>query len=381
MDSLPGRTAAGQVQNRLAAIRQKRGLSAAALARAAGIRRQTVYAIEAGSYVPNTLLALALARVLGVTVEELFRLEHPFPSPRRITGVDLLASEASPRPGQAVRLCRVGRRMVGVSLRLMAETVPLADGFTMAGGRAWKAVVADFGPGEECAKRLLIAGCDPAMSILGRHLMREAGIELVAVGGASLQSLKWLKEGKVHVAGIHLHDPKTGEPNLSIVEEWFPQGGYRVFTFAAWEVGWVVARANPKGFHGTADLARRDIVLVNREPGAGCRFRLDELLKREGVTPSKVRGYDRIAYGHLAAVRQIESGQADCCLASQAAARLYGMHFVPLATDRYDLVVPTRFLGARPVHTLFDVLNHSTFQRELEAVAGYDVTQTGVAVA
>ncbi len=60
------------VRTRLQEIRKMRGVSAADLARRAGVSRQTIYAIEDGSFVPNTTVSLQLARALDVTVEEIF---------------------------------------------------------------------------------------------------------------------------------------------------------------------------------------------------------------------------------------------------------------------------------------------------------------------
>ena len=98
-----------RVVNHLAALRLKRGLSAADLAARAGITRQTVYAVEAGNYVPNTLVALRLAQTLGVSVEDLFLLEQPGPAPTSRQEVELLPGDAESRPGQPVQLCRVNR--------------------------------------------------------------------------------------------------------------------------------------------------------------------------------------------------------------------------------------------------------------------------------
>jgi putative molybdopterin biosynthesis protein len=366
-----------QVQNQLAGIRQKRGLSAAALAKQAGIQRQTIYAIEAGNYIPNTLVSLRLAQALEVTVEELFCLERPLSSPHLVPGIDLLSVGQLPRIGQPMRLCRVGKRTVGIPSQMVSETLPLADGVIAKTTGTRKAVVNALHPEEDSNKRLLVAGCDPAMSILGRHLMREAGIELVAAAGSSLQSLKWLKEKKVHIGGSHLRDQATGEPNLPIVKSYFPEGGYKVVTFAAWEEGLVVVKENPKKICGIADLSRKDLVLVNREKGAGSRFLLDELLQKHGIPSSSVCGYEQIAYGHIPAARHVHARQADCCIASHAAARVFGMDFIPLTTERYDLIIPDCFLDLRSVQILLDILNRSAFQRELEAVAGYDMSQTG----
>ena len=59
-----------RVESRLGEIRKGRGVSASDLARRVSVSPQTIYAIEAGSYVPNTEVALNLARELEVTVRD-----------------------------------------------------------------------------------------------------------------------------------------------------------------------------------------------------------------------------------------------------------------------------------------------------------------------
>jgi putative transcriptional regulator len=64
-----------RLSNRIRVARAEHDLSQEQLARAAGVSRQTISSIETGQYCPSTLLAFRLARVLGVRVDELFRLE------------------------------------------------------------------------------------------------------------------------------------------------------------------------------------------------------------------------------------------------------------------------------------------------------------------
>ena len=363
-------------QNMLAKTRQKRGLSAAALAKQVGVQRQTIYAIEAGGYIPNTLVSLRLAQALEVTVEELFCLEGPVSSSPSAREIHLLSEERA-HPGQPMRLCQVGKRMIGIPSQPVPETLPPADGLFVRSSGTRKAVVKSFHPDDDSPQRLLVAGCDPAMSILARYLAREAGIELIAAGCSSLQAIEWLKEKKVHIAGSHLRDPATGEPNLPIVKKLFPKGGYKVITFACWEEGLVVGKSNPRQIRGVADLARKNITLVNRETGAGSRFLLDELLRKQGIPSAKIRGYEQIAHGHISAAGHVHAGQADCCIATRAAARAFGLDFIPLTSERYDWVLPERFLSLRPVEALLDLLNRSALQRELEAAGDYDMSQAG----
>ena len=96
------------------------------------------------------------------------------------------------------------------------------------------------------------------------------GVEIVSAAASSKLALTWLTEGKVHIKGSHLEDPKSGEFNLPYIRENFPREEILVVTFAQWEEGLVVRTGNPKGIRKPEDLARRGIRFVNREPGSGC---------------------------------------------------------------------------------------------------------------
>ena len=372
------------IENSLSQIRQKRGYSAAALAGKAGVTRQTIYAMEAGSYVPNTLVALRLARVLEVPVEELFHLEDasaPRPSARE---VDLLSGGQTAEPGLPVQLCQVDKRMMGVSPTPVAWYLPSADAVVIdsveKGPRERRARVQPFQDDEQLGNRLLMAGCDPAMSVLARHLQK-GNTELVLAHRNSSEALELLQMGCAHIAGSHLRDEASGESNLPQVRKRFPRGTAVVIAFAVWEEGIVVAKGNPKAVREIADFARKGVALVNREPGSGSRSLLDSSLKRLGIPPAKVRGYDHVAHGHLPAAWQVRTGYADGCVATRAAARVFGLDFVPLVSQRYDLVIRKQHLAMPSVQLLLDALNRTVLRRELEGLGGYDTSGAGKQVA
>ena len=352
-------------------VREQRGISAAQLARLAGISRQTVHAIEAGDYVPNTTLALQLARILDVRVEDLFRLDTDEPALPAPVTVDLLSTGGPVRKGQPVQVCRVGKRTVGVSADPQPLMLPLADGVILKGSKVH--VFQDL----EESKRLLVAGCDPGISLLAQHLGRFEGVDLLVAPSSSRQALEWLKQGRVHVAGSHLRDASTGEYNLPAVRRMFAQGAVKVVTFAVWEQGLVFATGNPKSIRAVEDFARKDVRIVNREKGAGSRDLLDQRLRAAGVPASRVKGYHQIAHGHLPAALAVSLGDADCCIATRSAARAFGLGFVPLATERYDLVIRRQFAELPAVEALLDVLNRAAIRRRLEILAGYDTRHTG----
>jgi putative molybdopterin biosynthesis protein len=369
------------VENRLGQIRKSRGVGASDLARRVHVSRQTVYAIEAGTYVPNTEVALNLARELEVTVDELFSLhERSQNLPESLTAEVL--SSAPPAKGQPVRICQIGSRWVSVPVSASPYYMPEADGIIKRTGKTHgRADLVVFAKDEAAQKRLVLAGCDPATGLLARMVEKISGVDIVSAAASSKLALTWLSEGKVHIAGSHLEDPKTGEFNLPFIRKQFPGEDFSVVTFARWEEGLVIAPGNPKCVRKVEDLARKNVRFVNREPGSGSRGLIDKLLQKTGMEATKVQGYDRIAYGHLAAAYCVLSREADVCLATRSAARTFGLDFIPLHSERYDLVMRKRTADLPAVKAFLDVLQRATLRRKLEVLAGYDTSETGTLVA
>jgi putative molybdopterin biosynthesis protein len=343
---------------RLGGLRKSRGVSAVDLAAQAGITRQAIYAIEAGTYMPNTAVALRLARALETSVEELFSLEAEEAPAVEMRSFEPLEEGFPAAIGEGIQICRVGRRAIGVTTPAFPAYLPVADGIVSAKGRAAMAGEPNHG------NRLLIAGCDPALSLLGAYA-RDAGIDVVLANGNSARSLEWLRAGKIDIAGTHLADPIAGGRAFSVI------------TFALWEEGFVVQSGNPKGIRSVEDLDNPRVRFINRDEGSGSRRLFESLLKEAGMKASRVRGSETGVQGHLAAAWAVASGAADCCIAAGSAARRFGLDFVPLASERFDLVLHKRDVERKTAQSVFEILSRSRFRRQLEMIAGYDVSRAG----
>jgi putative molybdopterin biosynthesis protein len=372
----------GEIENNLGELRRKRGFSAIELAAMAGVTRQTIYAIEAGNYVPNTTVALRLARALETEVEKLFHLpvDTPLPGLRAEQATLLPGSEAL-RAGQPVQLCRVDRKLMAAAPSPLPWYFPASDAIAAADAAGkpagdGKTGVQVFRPDEDFRNRILVAGCDPGISVLARHV-RAAGVELILAHRNSSQSLALLHDGCVHIAGTHLRDEASGESNIPEIGRQFRRKSVAVISFAIWEEGVLTARSNPKNIRGIEDFTRRDVSIVNREKGAGSRLLLDAHLRRLNIDARTIRGYGVTAPGHLPAAWQVQSGAADCCIATRAAARIFGLGFIPLVSERYDLAIRLQHLDLPAVQTVLDTLSRSGFRRELESLGGYDTRGAG----
>jgi molybdate-binding protein/DNA-binding XRE family transcriptional regulator len=351
------------------------GMSQAALADATAISRQAYAAIERGASTPGTDVALRLAAALRTTVESLFSLG---------AGPTVRATLTAPVPeGPPVRaqVHRVGERWVARPLGgspahpAITRTLPVANAWVRRSPGTTPSTYEAELLEPPFANSLVAVGCDPSMSVVAAHL-RGRGVELAWREMGSAAALRELALGNAHVAGCHLRDPETGQYNLPWVERLLPFPA-TVVTFAVWDQGLVVAPSNPKQIRGIEDLARAGVLMVNREKGSGSRALLDDLLAAAHIAPAGVAGYGREATSHLSVAEAVGMGLADAGVAVRAAAIALGLDFVPLSKERYDLVIPTHFLGHAPVAELLAALRRQSLRRQVEALGGYDVATMG----
>jgi len=379
---------AGNIENRLKSLRTAKGLSQGALATMAGITRQAIYAIEANQYLPTTAVALRLAGALDCRVEDLFSL---------VSAGEIIEGElVGPWPGFGeqgpirVKVARVGSRVVVKPMATLGDVLNFAvaaDGLLTNAGRSVRRTAQQrelvrvrlLRDRRAVEEEIVVAGCDPAIYLAGEYLRRRQDRALVTgwtMGSAA--AVEALKRGEVHMAGLHVVDARTGESNLPYLRRHLKGGRFTVVTFATWEQGLMVARGNPKGIREVADLARKDIMVANREAGAGARLLLDQRLAAAGLKPSLIKGYERIAASHLEVARLVAEGQADAGMGVRSAARLVGLDFLPLQVERYDLVLPSEYLGVHRSLTAFlDTIVSRPFRTEIEALGGYDTRETG----
>jgi len=345
---------------RLRLARQARGLSQQQLAGMAAVTRQAVSAVESGHSDPSLRVALALARALGMTVEELFGPGDP--------ADPVLAQPVAPVGGEGARvaLATVGDTFVALPLR--ADTLARA-GFGPAGGL----VVGQEHHGDLVAVRpiapprptLVVAGCDPALPLLETPLaLLDPPLGFTWWPCGNGEALRLAAAGLIHAAGVH----QGGDPAE------LPDGA-EVAGFTCWREG-LVFRPETQ-ITGLADAVRQGLRLVNREPGAQARTLLDRELARLGLDPGGLPGYDSHAAGHLQVAAAVAGRLADVGVSSEPAALAYGLNVIPLAAERFDLVLPAKHAASREVQGLLKVLTSPWLLAQLASLPGYDAARCG----
>ncbi len=219
---------------------------------------------------------------------------------------------------------------------------------------------------------------DPLLDLMASELRRcepPRAFEASYVG--SLAGLMAIQRGEAHVAGIHLLDEETGKFNEPYVRRLLPGQDVVLITLAHRTQGFIVARGNPLQISEFQDLARQDVRFVNRQRGSGTRVLLDFRLRAAGLTSQHVRGYEREEVTHLAVAAAVAGGEADVGLGLLSAARAFGLGFVPVATEQYDLVIPLALSETPRFAPFFQVLTSTRFKELALGLGGYDLSKTG----
>lgn len=360
-----------QVLCNLKAARKTKGLSQSELAARIGVKRQAIYDMEVGKYVPNTALALRMAKELGCRVEELFALDDS-------GGEESVAlAERTDAAQSRVSVTRIRERLVAYPLDgkwLMNDGFQAADGLLSPDSRH----VQLFRKDEGLQKKIMLLGCDPAFAILGAHASRWAVDAKVQCRFASSHlALERLATGHAHIAGTHLHNSPASESNLALAQKILSGSKAMVVAFSFFEEGLMVAPGNPHQIRSAADLAGTGIRFVNREPGAALRILLDERLAQVGLGRELIEGYDTLATSHNRCAQMVAFNIADAALGLRAVATVYGLDFVPMEAVRCDLVIPCDLLDHSGIKILLDVLQSRSLRQELSSLPGYESACTG----
>ncbi|MHB8189514.1 MAG: substrate-binding domain-containing protein [Ferrimicrobium sp.] len=341
---------------RLARIAQ--GLSQQGVAVALGVSRQAVAGIEAGSFDPSLKVALSLASVLGESVEELF---GPVEQLATLEAIPLLPFDGASRADVA----RVGSRLVALGRHGdSGRSVGFASTGSLIAGMHDDLI--DVIPTRPVRPGLVVAGCDPAIGLLSGPLLRlDPPVELNWWSCSSMEALKLLEQGLVHVAGFHVRrdEVATIPELLSFARD------LSVFAFTAWQEG--IASRPELAIRDLEEAIERRLVLANREPGSEARHLLEGELGRRGLDPSALRGWESTVRAHILVASAISASVADFGVTTEPVAIDYDLRFTSLASERSMFAVPSSLMATPEVRALFRVLGGSDLHSQLSVIPGY----------
>lgn len=339
---------------RLLHRRVERRLSQAQLAGLAGISRTAVSAIEGGKLTPSVSVALALARVFECTVEALFGASEPHVE----TSIPWAWKHRSTSP--RYWLATVGGRVRSYPVETTLLNPSPHDGVGMHPQLASSQATLP-------TQTLVVACCDPAAGLLASAYMRTGSARMLVYPRSGGRAIEMLKEGLVHVAGLHRSTRTHPEANAQAVRQTLGQG-YKLLRAAIWEEG--IALRDKSAVHPRVLENSPRLYWAAREQGSAARECLDELLRGR-----KFKG--REVGGHTAVSEAVHSGWADAGICIRLSAEEAGLDFIPLRQEFLDFCYHESVEGDPRLRALKELVRSKAHRRWLAELPGYDATTTG----
>ncbi len=309
--------------------------------------------------------------------------------PKKPTIPVTLARALPSRPGmeEHVRLCvgHVGDTMIGVPLQrgagnitsvtkaqAMARIPAFSEGLDEGDTVTAELMVHE----DELDSCIVCVGShDNTLDLITDELMARFGMPFISAHVGSMGGITALTKGTCHLAGMHLFEPLHNDFNFPFLLRFAPNLDVVVYNLAIRHQGLIVPKGNPEKVQGISDLTR--VRFINRQRGSGTRILLDHHLQQAGIAPDSVQGYAKEEVTHMAVAVNVLTGIADCGMGIYAAAKALDLDFVPLAHERYDLVIPKAYVEDARIKAIISLLHDDKFKERIVAQGGAEITYTG----
>jgi len=227
-----------------------------------------------------------------------------------------------------------------------------------------------------------IGSHDNALDVLANYLKKKfPSYSMSSAHVGSMGGIMAIKKSEAHVAGTHLLDEQSGEYNVAFIRKFLKDVPLKLINLVYREQGLIVRKGNPKNIRTMEDLTRDDVVFINRQPGSGTRLLTDKYLRDKGILPQSIKGYDKEEFTHMGIASAVMSGAADTGMGILTAAIALDLEFIPVAQERYDLLIKKEHLDMPMVQAFLQIIaSDDEFKSAVLSLGGYDVSDMGKVV-
>jgi molybdate transport repressor ModE-like protein len=227
----------------------------------------------------------------------------------------------------------------------------------------------------------------PALSIMASHglavaLLRDLldarqGVQLDLQFRGSQDALRLFAQGKCDIAGFHLPEGALGARIAPRFRRYLDPERVVLIKIVRRQQGLMTAKGNPKHLKSVADLAKRGVRFVNRQPGSGTRIITDLLVEDAQIDPAQLTGYNSEEFTHMAVAAMVASGAADAGFGIQAAASRFKLNFIPVAWENYWFAIAREVLSSFTISEVISVLKSPDYRSQVKELPGYDASSAG----
>ena len=226
------------------------------------------------------------------------------------------------------------------------------------------------------APEIVVGSHDPLLE----WALRESGRPMAMQTTGSMEGLSRFAAGEALICGMHVLDTASGEFNTQAIKNALPDHGVVAIEWAWRQQGLIVAPGNPLELHSLEDITDKKALLIDRQSGAGSRILLDHLFEQAGVDKSLIKTTDKPARTEIDVGLTISNGKADVGIAVASVARQLRLDFIPLAKERFDLVMRRFDYFESPIQNLLELTRSPAFIEKAEELGGYELSGSGKVV-
>jgi excisionase family DNA binding protein len=210
--------------------------------------------------------------------------------------------------------------------------------------------------------------------------LRESGSGLASLAEGTARGVERLQRGEVIAAAVHFHaisEASREDANVAAVRAMPGLHDAVLVGVARREQGLLLAPGNPKNLQTLADVLSAGAKMAVRQPGAGAQMLLEALLTRAGAAPKDLRRLEPPCLTGPDLATAVRAGNADCGIATRAAAASAGLDFVALLWENFDLLTRQRSYFRPSMQALIGFLREKRLQQRAAELGGYDPAPAG----
>ena len=273
--------------------------------------------------------------------------------------------------GKGSQLTPLGEKLVWADRRITARLSPVLDTLASELGAEIEKVLSP-------AQTLLRIHANHGFAVETlRPFLERSGVHSEFKYCGSVEAVAALHDHACDVAGFPVPIGEFEPAVLEHYRRWLAIGAQRIVNVATRRQGLMVAPGNPLKIYGMKDLMRPGVRFINRQPGSGTRLLLDLLLRKEGIEPGNINGYEQCELTHAAVAAYVASGMADAGYGVETPARQFKLDFLPSQVERYFFLCDEDSLASPAVAALIDVLRSPEYRAEVNKLAGYQAEESG----
>lgn len=274
------------------------------------------------------------------------------------------------RPGHGTHLSDLANALIQADRRIHARLTPTLQSLAS----EIETEIRKALPAGQAALRLFASHGFAVESLLG--LMRSQEFPVEVRYRNSAEALAALVNDECDLAGFHVPVGEFEREAVGQYTAWLSPE-HVLIEVATRRQGLFVAHGNPKSIRGLTDLVRPDLRFVNRQSGSGTRMLLELMLKKEKVAAHRINGFETAEFTHAAIAAFIASGMADVGFGVETAATRFGLHFIPLALERYFFAAKKEAIKLPTVTVAIESLRSQAFLSAVSELQGYDASGAG----